>query len=69
MPFFSAFFCKYEKRSVQVSGLPVAMRNFTKKYNTQKMILVTKQDFKEEDGRFYIPLPLFEFFLQPSTRN
>jgi len=53
----------------KVSGLPVAMRNFTKKYNTQKMILVTKQDFKEEDGRFYIPLPLFEFFLQANIRN
>jgi len=53
----------------KVSGLPVAMRNFTKKYNTQKMILVTKQDFKEEDGRFYIPLPLFEFFLQANIWN
>jgi len=28
-----------------------------------------KQDFKEEDGRFYIPLPLFEFFLQANIRN
>jgi len=53
----------------KVSGLPVAMRNFTKKYNTHKIILVTKQDFKEEDSRFYIPLPLFDFFLQANIRN
>ncbi len=48
----------------KVSSFPLAMRNFAKRYQTKKFIVVTKRNFEETKDTLYIPLPLFELFLQ-----
>lgn len=51
---------KFQSRGCSV---PAAIRNFVKKYNTGKIIIVTKNFFKEFDNTLFVPLPLFEFYL------
>ncbi len=51
---------KFQSRACSV---PVAMRNFAKKYNTVKFIIITKNVFKESGDTLFLPLPLFEFYL------
>jgi predicted AAA+ superfamily ATPase len=48
----------------KVSSVPLAMRNFAKRYNTKKFVVVTKRSFKETEDAFFIPLYLFELFIQ-----
>ena len=51
---------KFQSRACSI---PAAMRNFAKKYNAKKFIIITKNVFKESSNTLFVPLPVFEFYL------
>ncbi|KPA14734.1 ATPase [Candidatus Magnetomorum sp. HK-1] len=57
---------KFRKK---VSNIPIAMVNFKKKHQTNRFIVVTKNDFYDSEDNLFIPLPLFEFYLSSFGMN
>ncbi|MEA1898759.1 MAG: ATP-binding protein [Bacteroidota bacterium] len=44
-------------------NLPVAIRNFSKRYKTRRPIIVTRNIFQASENILHIPLPIFDFFI------